>query len=353
MINYSALLLALSFNIILNIATIKFWADFSFVQRYENNYEGIQKIHTKIIPRLGGLNSYLSLLAYIFISGISVNLLLTTLMISAIPLVFYATKEDITHKVAPYIRIFSIFIASLIFFLLYNNYNFPIIDISVLGDIINIYFVGLSFFIFALISISNGTNIIDGANGLSSMTVLFQLLSLLFLSYKVSDFLLFDNLLILISFIILFLIFNFPLGKIFLGDCGAYLWGWLSGMLVILFYGRHPELSTWGAILILIYPIIETIFSTIRKKFYDNISPLIPDPNHLHLKVFFALEKFSLENKLKISPINMVTLALLIIWSSPLYLIPFVYHSPFLIFLSIMYVCSLYFIIYTLLPRKK
>jgi len=354
MINYSALIVALLFNFFLNLIAIKYWNRFEFVQNYETAYSGIQKIHSeKIIPRLGGINSFLSLILYASISTLDSNYFLSTLLFSLSVLIIFSVKEDIAHNVPPYKRILAIFLTSFIFFIAYKGLNFPVIDVPIIGKILNTYPVSMSFFVFALVSIANGTNIIDGANGLSAMTILIQLLSLLILAHKVSDFFIFYHLLILITFLIVFLAFNFPLGKIFLGDSGAYMWGWISGIMVILFYGRHPELPTWGAILILIYPTIETIFSTIRKKFYEKISPFIPDSFHLHLKVYFFLSKVLIRKKIKLSANNIVTLSLLPIWSSPLYLIPFVYSNTFLILSALTYVCILYFTIYVIIPRKE
>lgn len=352
MINYEALIIALLFNIFLNLIAIKYWSGLKFVKNYEKVYSGIQKIHSKkIIPRIGGLNSFLSLMLYAAIAALDSNYFLITLLFSLLILVIYSTKEDIAHNVTPHKRIFSIFISSFIFLIIYENLNLPIIDLPILGKILNIHVIAIGFFIFALVSLANGTNIIDGANGLSGMTILFQLISLLILAIKVSDTFIYENLIILIVFLIVFLIFNFPIGKLFLGDCGAYMWGWISGIMVILFYGRHPELPTWGAIVILIYPIIETIFSTIRKKFYENISPFTPDAYHLHLKVYFILQKLLKSKGIKFSANNIVTLTLLPIWSSPLYLLPFVYSDNYLITLSLLYVCILYFTIYIFTPR--
>lgn len=354
MINYSALIIAVLFNIFLNLITIKYWSRLGFVKKFEKSYSGIQKIHSKkIIPRIGGLNSYLSLILYVSVSRLDSDYFLITLLFSLSVLIIISTIEDVSHNITPLKRIFAIFLTSFIFLLAYKNLNFPLIDAPIIGEILNVYFIALLFFIFALVSIANGTNIIDGANGLSAMTVLIQLLSLLLIAEKVSDFFIFYHLLILIIFLIVFLAFNFPAGKIFLGDSGAYMWGWISGIMTILFYGRHPELPTWGALLILIYPIIETIFSTIRKKVYENISPFNPDPYHLHLKVYFLFDKLFKRKKNKFSANNIVTLSLLPIWSSPLYLIPFVYSDTFLITLSLTYVCILYFSIYIITPRIK
>ena len=46
--------------------------------------------------------------------------------------------------------------------------------------------------------------------------------------------------------IIPFMIMNYPYGRIFLGDLGAYSLGLIVSMLTIILFGRHPEISPWG-----------------------------------------------------------------------------------------------------------
>jgi UDP-N-acetylmuramyl pentapeptide phosphotransferase/UDP-N-acetylglucosamine-1-phosphate transferase len=51
-----------------------------------------------------------------------------------------------------------------------------------------------------------------------------------------------------------FLIWNYPVGLIFLGDGGAYFIGFMLGELALLLVMRNPQVSTWYAALLLIYP---------------------------------------------------------------------------------------------------
>ena len=62
-----------------------------------------------------------------------------------------------------------------------------------------------------------------------------------------------------------FFVVNFPHGKIFLGDGGAYFCGFLLAALGVLLPARNPEVSAWTAILICAYPVIETLASMRRK----------------------------------------------------------------------------------------
>jgi UDP-GlcNAc:undecaprenyl-phosphate/decaprenyl-phosphate GlcNAc-1-phosphate transferase len=61
------------------------------------------------------------------------------------------------------------------------------------------------------------------------------------------------------------MLMNYPYGRIFLGDLGAYSLGLIVSMLTIILFGRHPEISPWGAVLILIYPATEVVFSLLRR----------------------------------------------------------------------------------------
>ena len=131
-------------------------------------------------------------------------------------------------------------------------------------------------------------NLVDGVNGLCAVTALSILSSLLFLSHVTLDVTYMMMIIALMIFLGVFLIFNYPYGKIFLGDLGAYVLGLLSSILVILFYARHPELPTWGAVLILIYPATEIIFSVIRRA-KKRTSLHKPDTDHLHMKLFTFL----------------------------------------------------------------
>ncbi len=65
-----------------------------------------------------------------------------------------------------------------------------------------------------------------------------------------------------------FMLLNYPFGKIFLGDGGAYLAGfWLAECAVLLLV-RNPEVSTWTVLLCCLYPVLETAYS------------MLPPPRH-------------------------------------------------------------------------
>jgi UDP-N-acetylmuramyl pentapeptide phosphotransferase/UDP-N-acetylglucosamine-1-phosphate transferase len=83
-----------------------------------------------------------------------------------------------------------------------------------------------------------------------------------------------------------FLLLNYPSGKMFLGDGGAYFLGfWVSEMAVLLLV-RHPGVNAWQVLGICAYPVIEVLFSIYRRRFIKKVSPGAPDALHLHTLVF-------------------------------------------------------------------
>lgn len=84
------------------------------------------------------------------------------------------------------------------------------------------YFIAFLFAIFMLVGISNAVNIIDGFNGLASGICAIALLVIHYIDPS--------SLSCLLAYMVLgFMVLNFPLGKIFLGDGGAYFWVWCAG----------------------------------------------------------------------------------------------------------------------------
>ena len=76
-------------------------------------------------------------------------------------------------------------------------------------------------------------------------------------------------------------VFNFPFGKIFVGDGGAYLMGAVIAMLAILLPERNPEISPFASLLIIIYPFYELLRSLVRRLLLGG-NALLPDSKHLH-----------------------------------------------------------------------
>ena len=78
-----------------------------------------------------------------------------------------------------------------------------------------------------------------------------------------------------------FWLVNFPWGKLFLGDGGAYFSGFALAWLSVELLARNPGVSPWASVLLCGYPTIEVVYSVCRRS-RQRRSPGQPDRRHLH-----------------------------------------------------------------------
>jgi UDP-N-acetylmuramyl pentapeptide phosphotransferase/UDP-N-acetylglucosamine-1-phosphate transferase len=195
----------------------------------------------------------------------------------------------------------------------------------------------------------NGMNFIDGANGLMSAFFLSSLLNIAYLAYLTGD--AFFSALCVLFFIpsAIFLLFNYPSGKIFAGDLGAYLKGVFVGYLVINFFASQPDVSLWSALIILFYPTAEVIFSCWRK-ITQGKSPLKPDRLHLHIKLYDLIYKATQKSRLAN---NLVVVFLSFFWLMPMLILPWVYDDTALVILTLVILSSIYLLLNHYIPETK
>ena len=333
----------------LNCILSFYWQSFKNFFGPIKSYQGIQRIHQGEVSRLGGVSIYFGLATYYLLCSNSIGIqYIFAIICSTIPLLIITIKEDLFNNTTPSQRIVGMIISTGIFFIIYPV-NFPVIDVPILGNLVNqSNLAAFIFFSFAILVIMNGNNLIDGANGLMAMSTLIQILCLFYLSHLVDDFYSEVRLLLIAIPLLLFLLFNYPWGKIFMGDFGAYFYGFMIATNTIIFFGEHPELSTWGAVLILFYPAFELLFSFTRKKIQKK-NPTLPDPNHIHLKMFQLLRSQVIKPR---TSNGLVMPCLSLIWGSPFILLVWVHDSLLLTILSIIIITIVYLGFYWALPES-
>lgn len=332
--------------IVLNSLVVFAWKNKLYLHLGMTQYNAIQRIHETETPRFGGVIFVIGVLGYSLSSPPNEAItLLKQLLFFLLPILLISFKEDIFHNVEPIMRLIMLLFSAWLFRAIYQG-PLPNLDSIFLVNKLTMMPGGLVFLlILGMVSISNGMNLIDGVNGLCVASSLSSLLALLFLSCRVGDVTLVTIILVLILFLIPFVIFNYPNGRIFLGDLGAYSLGMLISMLTIILFGKHSQLSPWTALIVLIYPATEVLFSFFRRLF-KGVSTFTPDTDHLHLKLFYFLKtrpRFqSIANPL-------VSAYLIFFWIYPLITVSWTYDDPYLIkialvFFIIAYLCVIFFI---------
>jgi UDP-GlcNAc:undecaprenyl-phosphate GlcNAc-1-phosphate transferase len=334
---------------LMNGAISFFWHQKIYNKLELKVYEGIQRIHLNETPRLGGLIIIALLMTYTcFHAKSNIVPMLKLFLISIIPLGVISLKEDLFHNVKPFLRLLAIFLSGILFVINFSGPYPNFSGINMLSWLDN-RIAQILFYPLALSALANGNNLTDGVNGLCGFISLSILGSLMFLAYQVNDTDIMMIIFIFMALIFSFLCFNYPFGKIFLGDLGAYSIGFLIGMLTIIFFGRHAEISPLFPLLILIYPTLELVFSILRR--LNAGQPIfVADVEHIHIKIFYFLRQIP---QLKRYANPAVIAILSIFWLYPMIVIPWVFKKPILILLFIPLFVLMYIGLYLFLPPPK
>jgi len=212
----------------------------------------------------------------------------------------------------------------------------------------NFYF-SIFFTSFCLIILMNGSNFIDGLNGLVLGYYLIILLTLynldMFSNFHLSN----EFFSYLIYLIIILLIFNF-FNIFYLGDSGTYLLSCFVGCVLIAIYNQNQIFSPFFVVLLLWYPCFENLFSIIRK-FKIKKSPIDADSKHLHQLIFYFLKKKFKRNNLitnNCSSIIINLYNLIIFFTAKSY----IHNTQFLIFLLLLNI-TVYTFFYVKLFNSK
>ncbi|MFT3858138.1 MAG: glycosyltransferase [Aquabacterium sp.] len=254
----------------------------------DHDLAGAQKVHQAPVPRVGGLGLIVGLsigAAVSFVLGGKTYPLVIQLLLCAAPCFGAGFMEDLTKSVSVRARLHASFIsAALAAWVL--QAHLTRLDTPLVDGWMAIAPVSVLFTCFAVGGMTNAINIIDGLNGLAAGSVALMLAGLAAIAWQVGDVTVMKLCLWGIAALIGFLLLNFPFGRIFLGDGGAYLAGfWLAECGVLLLI-RNPEVSTWAVLLCCIYPVWETLFSIYRRHVVHRVSSGRPDMTHMHHLVY-------------------------------------------------------------------
>ena len=336
--SWNVLLLFFVSSFVGNFLIMKYGVKISFLKASQ-----AQDTHQGAIPRIGGL----VLITLFFIYGINTRIISFNFILISSLFLIPALFEDFGINIKPLLRFFLIFISCLL--LILNLETLPQFNLMFMNIILNNSYFQIIFFTLALASVINGQNIIDGTNGHSASTAIIIFICIGYLGYEINNPQIIQIAIIVIVLLISFLLFNYPFGKIFLGDAGSYFIGLLGGYLIIEIYATNPQLPTWSAVIVIFYPAFEVIFSFFRK-ILTRKSPLLPDKKHLHLKIFFFLSKSS--NSIRLCN-ALVAPFLCIIWLSPLAILPIALVIPDISFLLVCGLILKYLFFYYAIPDPK
>ncbi len=252
-----------------------------------------QGVHRQVTPRLGGIGIFISfsivclLLSAFDYKGISREI--GAFWLVGAPTFLVGLVEDLTLRVSVRMRLLvtalSASLGMLALGAIIRSVNVPLIDHWVLSCAA----FNVAFTLIAVTGIPHALNVVDGCNGLASSAGLCALLAFAAIAAHYGDSFLLAISLSSASAVGGFMIWNFPYGKIFLGDSGSYWLGFTIAELSVLLVARHPQVSAWFPLLLVIYPTWETLFSSFRRVRGGLAAVTRPDVRHLHHLVYRRL----------------------------------------------------------------
>ena len=257
----------------------------------DNDFSGVQKVHDVSTSRLGGFNVFVAYLAVLIVAGrihhddLSPAL---PLLLCALPVVVVGMWEDITRGVHPWHRLAGAVIAGVLASAFAAG-TIARLDLPVLDGWLHYLPFALPLTWFMVAGACNAMNLIDGAHGLAGGVALIMFGGLAAAAGLAGDEEVLAQALAVMGAIIGFLVWNYPRGKVFLGDAGAYFLGFMYAELAIQIVARNPGISAWFVIALAAYPITETLYSIFRRKVLLRTASMQPDAGHLHSLVYRKL----------------------------------------------------------------
>ena len=254
-----------------------------------------QAFHDYPITRSGGVAAIFSLSIFFAIYYLLYSEILYDYILISYSMFLVGFLDDLKINIKPFKRLI-IMILLLFLFIYFLPINILNIDIPFLVTLMSSHILSSVFVLLCFLFVINGANLIDGFNGL--LTINLIIINIILTHINMSNENLEFSILLISQIIILlsFLLFNFPTAKIFLGDSGAYLFGALTSLNIIITNNLNPKISSFFFCTLLFYLFFEVFFSFFRKLIQKK-SPIYPDDKHLHMLSFYKISKIYGKNK--------------------------------------------------------
>ncbi len=241
-----------------------------------------RKVHKNAIPTMGGIGIFIGFMAAVLpLLIFEINIPIAVIMLGVVVLFITGLADDrfdISAKFRLFLQLFLAFLVAASGIRIESALG--LFGIYELAEPVQYILT-----IFLIAGFINAFNMIDGIDGLAGgigainalvLTVLFTLAGDFF--FALSSFALFGAL-------IAFLRFNFNPAKIFMGDTGSMLIGFILVVFSIHYLQNgttiYTDNSTLLVVALLVFPCFD-IFRTVLFRVLKGKSPMKPDKSHLH-----------------------------------------------------------------------
>jgi UDP-GlcNAc:undecaprenyl-phosphate/decaprenyl-phosphate GlcNAc-1-phosphate transferase len=265
-----------------------------------------QRFHIGDVPRLGGVGMLAGVTAGWLWMVLSARFrlpnqihfepwLAASLGMAIVIPVVGGIVEDLTQRLTARYRLL-LTVGAAILAVVMLKLSVPRLDLPMIDPTwMALPWLGMALAVLAISGLPHAFNLIDGYNGLAGLVALICSFAIAYVSLQVGDRQLAALVISLAGATAGFLLWNYPRGLIFAGDGGAYLWGVVIAVVCVLLVQRHAQVSPWFPVLLLIYPVWETLFSIYRKAARGQ-SPGLADALHFHQLIYRRIVRGVFDN---------------------------------------------------------
>ncbi len=256
--------------------------------RTRDDLRAVQRAHVRCTPRIGGVGVLAATLcALLLIVPDSNQLSFSLFAISLLPVFAAGLAEDLGWRVRPTGRLMAAALSAALATAMLQIW-IPPVGIAGLDTLLGFAPVAIALTVLWSTGVCHAINLIDGVNGLAGATGLLIAIGISVVATQAGA-----NGIALVSAAIVpaligFLLFNWPFGRIFLGDAGAYTLGHVLVWLAIALASINTQVSALALALMFFWPVADTFLAMARRMRAGR--PVgAPDRLHYHQLVMRAL----------------------------------------------------------------
>ncbi len=289
-LDYLVIWLFVAFTIGLIVSLNTFPAIFMIsVKKQLMDEPGSRSVHSKKTPTLGGIAIFMSLVVVITTQGALLDTKVLLLLLGGMTILFFLGLKDDLLVLSPKNKFLGQIMAAMVLIIFTDTRItgfFGILGVTTLP-----YWLSVIFTLFVYVLIINAYNLIDGVDGLAGSLALFACAAFCYLFLKTEDVSMATIAIATIGSLLPFLRLNFAKKrKIFMGDTGSMIIGFLISFFVVrfiseaqvfrtsIYYNSAPVL----ALAIVFFPLLDTLRIFFIRAVIHKKSPFEADQNHLH-----------------------------------------------------------------------
>ena len=276
-----------------------------------------RKVHTDVIPRIGGVAMVVGACIPILLWTPYTNVIMAFLTALMILLAFGAWDDcrELNYRLKFFGQFLAVFVV--VFWGKVNIAVLPFFGIDPVPD-----YLSIPITIIFLVGVTNAVNLSDGLDGLAAGVALLSLAAIALLAKLASG-----DVIVLMSFVVAgtifgFLRYNTYPAKIFMGDTGSQFLGFTVGVLsVMLTQQANTALNPLLPLFLVGLPIVDTLF-VMTRRISEGRSPFEADKSHMHHRLLsLGMEHYEAVSVIYVSQLTLLLAAFLLRYQADIVLL--------------------------------